>query len=242
MLTELSPGQEAALQAHADKWVQIGLNTDPIDRPKAMAAVELAYECAGLKVPAQFVWCQSPLAVDLAYRMVGDTQVGRKLDFNSRELLAVVSHAVLKKADRIRDVVYERIRDVWDGIRYAIDEREGTPEIRDSVWAGIGDSLWESGLGSELDIGLLRWQDSSAWRYGQLAASAVSLHSFFREECGLVAETSKLPGLLATAQECGWLIPCESMVFISSKPIKIDLDAKLVVYGDGLECKASPRI
>lgn len=65
------------------------------------------------------------------------------------------------------------------------------------------------------------------------------IYSFLREECGLVAETSKLMGLLATVRECGWWIPCRDTVFVSSRPSKIDLAQyhKSVYYADGLECR-----
>lgn len=75
MLNELTEAQKAALAPHSAKWTAIGLSTDPIDRSKAMDAVNLAYGQAGLKAPAQFVWCRSPMAMDLAFRLVGGSSI-----------------------------------------------------------------------------------------------------------------------------------------------------------------------
>ena len=60
MLKELTPEQEARLPEFRDKWLKIGLCTDPIDFEKAKAAVSLAYECADLKPPKEFEYFESP--------------------------------------------------------------------------------------------------------------------------------------------------------------------------------------
>lgn len=56
----LTEEQIAKLPAIRDKWMAIGLNTQPADRAKAEEGVRLAYEIAGLEVPKDFYWVQSP--------------------------------------------------------------------------------------------------------------------------------------------------------------------------------------
>lgn len=95
MLEKLSKAQEAALEPHAYRWNKICLSTAPLDRTKAKAAVELAYDCSGLKAPAQFVWCCSPLAMDLAYRLIGDDAVYNAVDSAAfDEVYAAISGSV----------------------------------------------------------------------------------------------------------------------------------------------------
>ena len=60
-ITELNAGQSARLAEWRDKWLQIGLCTDPADRKAAQAGVAAAYHAANLKAPEMFVWLQSPL-------------------------------------------------------------------------------------------------------------------------------------------------------------------------------------
>lgn len=61
MITELTPQQEAMLPVYKEKWENIGMCTDPIDREKAIAAVKFAYECAGKTPPEVFHFARSPL-------------------------------------------------------------------------------------------------------------------------------------------------------------------------------------
>ena len=65
MINSLTPGQESLLSVYRDKWLKIGLSTDPCDRTKAEAAAIAAYSTAGLKPPAKVVWCDSPLSLVL---------------------------------------------------------------------------------------------------------------------------------------------------------------------------------
>lgn len=226
MLEELTPSQVAALGPHLAKWIGLDQSTDPIDRPRARAAVELAYACAGLKAPAQFVWCQSPLAMDLAYRLAGGKPVGNELNVYSEVQDAVYHATTYTVWDAVRDSVF-----LHSVCTTATIINHNPTSVQDSIWSGVSDSLWEADLGDRWDRDQLLSQDPDVWCYGQHDAYWLSHYSFFREECGLVSETAKLVGVLATAHECGWWIPCESMVFVSSRPSYSNVAA--TVYGDG---------
>lgn len=58
----LTPAQEAQLEGWRQKWLAIGLSTEPADRAAAENGVRLAYEFAGEKPPKKIIWCDSPLA------------------------------------------------------------------------------------------------------------------------------------------------------------------------------------
>ena len=62
MLKKLSAAQEAAIPAHHDEWLRVGLSTDRADRPRAEAGVAAAYRAAGLEPPRLVLWLDSPLA------------------------------------------------------------------------------------------------------------------------------------------------------------------------------------
>ena len=61
MITELTETQKSKLPEYVDKWVKIGLNTEPANRVEAEKGIELAYKIAGLKKP-KIVWTLSPLS------------------------------------------------------------------------------------------------------------------------------------------------------------------------------------
>jgi hypothetical protein len=53
----LTPEQEALIPGYQEKWRQVYLSTQPIDRVKAEAAVKAAYVVMGKKAP---FLCESP--------------------------------------------------------------------------------------------------------------------------------------------------------------------------------------
>jgi hypothetical protein len=59
-LNELTSEQTAKLAVYRDKWLKIGLQTGPADRPKAEAAIMAAYKAAELTPPEKVVWGRSP--------------------------------------------------------------------------------------------------------------------------------------------------------------------------------------
>lgn len=60
MITELTKEQEARLPEYRDKWLKIGLSTDPGNEADAEKLVDAAYEVAGLKAPKDKIWRDSP--------------------------------------------------------------------------------------------------------------------------------------------------------------------------------------
>lgn len=62
MITSLTKEQEDLLPVYRDKWISIGLNTEPANKNAAEAGIKRAYEIAGL-TPPTIEWFDSPQAV-----------------------------------------------------------------------------------------------------------------------------------------------------------------------------------
>lgn len=58
---KLTAEQEALLPVYRDKWLEIGLSTEPLNFEKAKIAVCAAYESAGLSKPTKFYTAKSPV-------------------------------------------------------------------------------------------------------------------------------------------------------------------------------------
>ncbi len=65
-IESLTAEQTAQLAVYRDKWIGIGLSCEPLDVERAKDAVNRAYMAAGLKPPARFIICDSPLTGGLA--------------------------------------------------------------------------------------------------------------------------------------------------------------------------------
>jgi hypothetical protein len=61
-IDELEQWQLDLLPVVRDEWLAIGLSTEPADRLRAEAGVDLAYKAADLTPPDRKIWCDSPMA------------------------------------------------------------------------------------------------------------------------------------------------------------------------------------
>src|SRR5688572_17666636 len=59
-MNTLSRKQLNKLNEYRDRWIAVGLSTDPADRERARRGVISAYAAAGLEPPKYFVWLRSP--------------------------------------------------------------------------------------------------------------------------------------------------------------------------------------
>jgi len=74
-IKELTPEQEKQLEVYRDKWIDIGLATEPADRKKAEEGVVLAYKAANLKPPKEIIWCDSPIqGLEVVSKLTGKSE------------------------------------------------------------------------------------------------------------------------------------------------------------------------
>jgi len=95
----LSGKRRAILEAYRHEWLAIMRSTVPADRDAAEAGVRNAYEAAGLKPPATYLWFDSPLSAVLASAIItGEVYVNeilpaQGLPVDPRDVLAAVKAA-----------------------------------------------------------------------------------------------------------------------------------------------------
>jgi hypothetical protein len=77
--SQLMPGQGALIQVYREKWEQIALSTEPIDRQKALDIVEKAYSCLGIKTP-KIIFCASPASMRETFFASGLNSLGFDLN------------------------------------------------------------------------------------------------------------------------------------------------------------------
>jgi len=69
-LDAITPEQQLILDAAADEWMKIGLQTGPGDYDAAIVGVRKAYKAAGAEEPKYFIHMKSPYAGALAVCVV----------------------------------------------------------------------------------------------------------------------------------------------------------------------------
>ena len=186
----------------------------------------LAYQVAGLKPPARFVWCASPIV--LSHRAAAASPAGG----------ANVRSALI---DRVRRRVARLVRKRL-GTRLAAQvERAVNPA--DALTAAVSELVLQSANQDEVSLlaRLRRSRPLSLVRIlGALAApqnfrdsvagpaelSWLGPFEFARSVLGLKAETAPLLGLMQVAANAGWLQPHERICWLSERPMLLCGDAE----------------
>ena len=150
-IQSLTKAQRDRFPEFVDKWTQIGLCTDPADRPRAEAGIRKAYEIAGMEPPKRIVWCGSPLSQGL-----------------TRAIVFGLKNAKVGTGDGVWDNVWNSVRDrvkdnvranvganvwsniganagggVWNDVRANVWDSVGA-NVRVNVWDNIGADVWDS--------------------------------------------------------------------------------------------------
>ena len=190
-IDKLTPEQEAQLPNYRDKWISIGRDTSPSDRPRAEAAIKSIYKQERLKEPV-IIWCQSPLGVVMCrgiFILHQELEDKKLKGFPSKE-----------KADRwAEDLSRAHIENVWHQAREA-----ARPQLGDFVDQAY---LERSSLNNSM-LGFV---------YGQHDANWLAFYEYFHDVVGLKDATSGLAGLWELSKSTGWIFPCQDVCFASER-------------------------
>ena len=207
-IEKLTDTQIARFAEFRDRWLKIGLSTEPADRPAAEAAIIESYRAAGLDAPQRIVWCGSPLSQGLTRAIILD-----------KKMIADIGKAV---GDSVGDSVWDSVRasvedsveaSVWDSVVDSVGASVRA-SVWASVWASVRASVWDSVWDSVEDSVGDSVGDSV---YGQHEAGWLSFYSYFREVCGLTTQTDSLRGLTSQAQAAGWFLPHAKICWVSER-------------------------
>jgi len=245
-INRLTPKQEALLPVWRDRWIKIGLCTEPADRARAEAALTAAYRHAKLK-PPRFVWCGSPLSMALTRAVVdkilADKKIGASVGDSVRDSVGASVWDSVR--DSVRASVWDSVGDsvwasVWDSVRASVGD-----SVRDSVWDSVRDSVGDSVRASVRDS-----VRASVWAsvvasvgdsvgdsgYGQHDANWLAFYDFFRH-LGLRKETAALEPLTELAQAANWFLPHRGICWVSERHSVVMQDERA-----RLHCLTGPAV
>jgi hypothetical protein len=234
-IERLTDAQKARAAEFRDRWMQIGLCTDPADRPRAEAAIRQIYRLGGLEPPVRIVWCGSPLSQGLTrsimvankpienlWESVG-TNVRHHIDWGDANRRSSVSHSIWQSVgDRVEERIRATVRNnVWASVADsagAIVKDNVADSVWDSVRASVGDRVWDGIEATARDgvcVGLRASVEASV--YGSHDAAWLAFHHYFYEVLGLTDQAGSLPGLWELAQSAGWALPHQNICWVSER-------------------------
>ena len=256
MLDKLTDAQLARIAEYRDKWIAIGLSTEPACREKAENAIKRMYSSAGLSQPRKILWCGSPLSQGLTRAIIVD-----------KKIMTSVRNSVWNSVGAsVRDSVRASVRasvgtsvgaSVRNSVRASVWASVGVSvraSVRGSAWASVRDSVWNSAWASVWDsVGAS--VRNSVWAsvgaslktsvgasvedsgYGQHDANWLAFYEFFRDVVGLNKETKKLTGHFEQAKAAGWYLPHKSICWVSERHNVLVRDER-----GRLHCESGPAV
>jgi hypothetical protein len=245
-IESLTVEQESRFPEFVEKWTQIGLSSDPADRPRAEKAVRETYARAGLAAPARIVWCGSPLSLGLTRAMVLDKTTGEVVDARVSDdipnsVWAGIKTSIAESSDvipgysfkthtesnvlmsvqgRVRARVSVSVLDrVWTNVKDSIwDNIADSVGIWDSIRAAVANGVWKNGEH------INRHDSFDADIDGQHDAGLLGAYRYFHEVLGLQTETEQLSGLWELAQSAGRALPHQNICWLSERHHILECD------------------
>jgi len=238
LITRLTKEQESRLSEYRDKWLAIGLSTEPANRDMAENGIREAYKCAGIKTIPRIIWCKSPLSSGLTKSIVSDFKK-------------------INVSDSVRDYVWSSVSDsvsdsVWDSVWSSVSDSVWSSvgsSVRDSVWSSVGSSVRDSVGSSVRDSVGDSVRDSvgdsvrdsvgdsvGSSCYGQHDANWLGSYDYYNKVLKLEKQTERLSGLWVVAKSAGWFLPYEKICWVSERHNRCELkDGKI-------HCEGAPAI
>jgi hypothetical protein len=139
----LTEEQQSRFKEWAQKWIQIGLSTEPADFDAASEAALKAYALCNLKKPVVILRMGSPYAATiggaLAWSMLKDLKFPQVRDQVRAQVRAQVWAQVgAQVRAQVRDQVRAQVGDqVWAQVGDQVRD-----QVRDQVGDQVGDQVW----------------------------------------------------------------------------------------------------
>ena len=213
-ITKITPQQAARFGEWAEKWIEIGLSTEPADFDRATAAALRGYELANLKRPMVVLRMSSPYGATVSGAM---------------------AWTMLREIPQVRSQVGSQVR---SQVRSQV-ESQVESQVRSQVRSQVGSQVWsqvESQVGSQVwsQVGSAVNND----RGGAFWASWCAYITFFRDVMGWRGDTlDRFEIDEALTRSCGWVWWHENVMAISDRPCFIKRDDE-----GRLHCETGPSI
>ena len=228
-LDEITPEQLAQAPAHVEKWIKIGLCTDPADHEAATAAYKACYEAAGIPWHGNVIQAPSPMALAVAAPLAADTYHFLPAD----DLLELRARAV---AARFRDAVEAPSGQALADAIAAVSSEASPLEpgdagpwldaVRRPVRAHAAErAMAQAEAMSPDDPHRAKWYN---YLGGQGHVAWPAFEEFLREICGLdIGETliRNAKAYAAAQSVASWWWPHTDFVMYSDRPLAIHREA-----------------
>ncbi len=225
MIKSLTKQQEEKLSIYAQKWLKIGLSTDPCNVPQTEKCINQAYKNVGLEPPKKYKLFDSPLSC-------AEYQVEFDLFNLSDPLKFKITSPVWGK---IHYQVHHQVDDqVWD---YIYDQVEFCIRVQVSTYFPSRFPVWHQVRNQVRDqvnkqVGHPVFTQVWDQEHGNYQAPWWGYYEFCLKELKLDCVKPLIP-LINLAKYCGWWAPYKDICLIQHRPKEIHLDQEKQLHKEG---------
>jgi len=220
-ITKLTSEMEALIPIVRDRCIEIGLSTDPCDRPFCEETADLCYKIAGYAPPLYKVWFGSALAGSFAATLANNQLFQKYMDIR-------YAKAFQRQAA---------------GKVLAPQQGDDNPLSLESIWAQLENQLLAQMLEKgevpkfsrpERAAEELRTQIEDEFENGisSFPQGAYGSHNTFLAFTDFFEHFMDIPDIqgLSRMRQCGWWWPFDDLVILTERPSLIKFDQNNVAH------------
>ncbi len=239
-INKLTPEQEALIPFYREKWRNIALSTERIDRRKAAEAVKEVYALCGLEQP-EIYFCESPYEAmsktlpQLEYLMIQPIHLGfLRIRSSVSKLFALKSkldldNAANKRPSDVNIHIHTTLYYQFISYMKAIEQQLQT-DIADVVELQIDANLSE--LYHQLQIQLGKDYDSN-FIPAVTFCSYCSWFDFWNSVLNYTADQNLSQIFQSLAESCGWIFAYKRVAVVCDRPTKLSFDSQNRLHAEG---------
>jgi len=230
MIDNLTPEQITQIPAYREKWRNIGLSTERIERSSATEAIKNLYEIRGIKTPT-IAWFDSPYAALLTMAPILGSQITNPIGKNLKKELGNVLIKELKGqiASKYYRELTTQLKTVLEkqlkGQFQSQIKQELTERLRKELTSQLGAEF----KGKYKEIIDLIASESIA---PEFLACWGGLFDFARTELKCNLDEKKWLAFQSVVNSCGWIFPFENTVIVCDRPKKLLFNSKGILHAE----------
>jgi ribosomal protein S20 len=241
---KLTKEQEARFPEFVDKWVKIGLSTEPSNREKSEKAIRGLYGLAKLKEP-KVIWLPCPLSAAMSAVAYATIRAKQSIHKNQKNISvdsavysamrSAVDSAVYSAVDSaVVSAVYSAVDSAVDSTVYSAVVRAVDSTVYSAVVRAVDSTVLsavvsdvvravdsavvravDSAVGSDVRSAGMAYFGGSVWN-----ASYSAWADYFNEVLSISIDRN----FLDMTDSCGFYWTLDDVCFASERPSKINLD------------------
>lgn len=217
-ITKLTPEQEALIPVYLEKWKNIALSTERIDRDKAVEAVKQAYEFIGEKEP-EILFFKSPCRALQNF--------SRHIDFESEckipNKYGLRDQLTTQLNSKLRDTLQNQCSQIWILLEKQLDN-SFLIELSNSIERDLKFQGFYSSFSRFIMFSCIQFD---IWNFhaGRFDFCISVLNCYYPEKEWLIFQS--------LVKNCGWIFPFENICIVSERPQTLLFDRENRFHAEG---------